>query len=55
MLSKIGQKKMGPKQTLDISLAPYDRCKKSIKKNGARIRPLYVSFPKLQIKIIKII
>ena len=31
---------MGLKQTLDISLAPRDRCKKSIKKS-VRIRPLY--------------
>ena len=32
---------MGLKQTLDISLEPYDRCKKSIKKIGVRIRPLH--------------
>ena len=28
---KLDEKKMGLKQTLDISLVPYDRCKKLIK------------------------
>ena len=35
------EKKIGLKQTLDISQAPYYRCKKLIKKSGVRIKPLY--------------
>ena len=38
--AELGRKKMGLKQTLDISLVSYDRSKKLIKKSVVQIRLL---------------